>query len=237
MVITERELAAIHPALRLKPTKRARRVTLRLNPKERHVDLVVPLRYKKDAVLTFAYDHSGWIMTQLAKLPRPVPFTHGAEIPLFGTPHKLDITLDSTLNSTSITLKNNKLTISTPRDDVTSFLTRFLKKECRKRLQILADEKAAAANLHYTKISVRDTVSRWGSCSHEGHLSFSWRLIFAPYAALDYLVAHETAHLCQMNHGPAFWSLCEELACDYKEGKSWIRKNGHTLLRYGARSS
>jgi hypothetical protein len=79
---------------------------------------------------------------------------------------------------------------------------------------------------------VREKKSRWGSCSSDDHLSYSWRLIFAPPAALDYVVAHEVAHLVHMNHSKAFWNLCRSLSHDFVNGQYWMKNHGHELMRY-----
>jgi hypothetical protein len=85
------------------------------------------------------------------------------------------------------------------------------------------------------RISVRDTRSRWGSCGPDAALSFSWRLVFAPPDVLDYLAAHETAHLVHLNHGPRFWALARTLCDGPIEGpQAWLKRNGETLLQYGA---
>ena len=81
-------------------------------------------------------------------------------------------------------------------------------------------------------VRVSDTKTRWGSCSHDGRLCFSWRLAFAPYEAIDYVVAHEVAHLRHLDHSKEFWTLCEELSIDYAAGKRWMKENGSELMRY-----
>ncbi len=83
-----------------------------------------------------------------------------------------------------------------------------------------------------TRIAVRDTSSRWGSCSSARSLSFSWRLIFAPDYVRDYVVAHEVAHLREMNHGARFWAHVETLTPHMRRARKWLRENGRTLLRY-----
>lgn len=96
-----------------------------------------------------------------------------------------------------------------------------------------------AANLgcRPTRISVRDQTTRWGSCSSNGTISFSWRLIFAPAYVLDYVAAHEAAHLREMNHGPRFWRLVRETMPDMQRARSWLKQNGAELHRFGAASS
>ncbi len=93
---------------------------------------------------------------------------------------------------------------------------------------------AAQINRPFRRLTVRDTSSRWGSCSWQGDLSFSWRLILTPEPVIDYMVAHEVSHLAHMNHSSRFWRQVEELAGDVEEAKAWLREHGAGLHRYGA---
>ena len=97
----------------------------------------------------------------------------------------------------------------------------------------MATDKADIINKNISSVTVRDTKSRWGSCSHKGELSFSWRLIFAPYDAIDYVIAHEVAHLIHMDHSKNFWTLCRSLSSNFVEGKFWMQNHGNSLMRYG----
>ena len=83
------------------------------------------------------------------------------------------------------------------------------------------------------RISMRDTRSRWGSCSRAGNLNFSWRLVMAPENVLDYVVAHEVAHLRELNHSARFWTLVDTLCPDVKDARWWLRTHGAALHRYG----
>jgi predicted metal-dependent hydrolase len=92
---------------------------------------------------------------------------------------------------------------------------------------------AAKVNRRINRITVRDTKSRWGSCSATANLSFSWRLILAPKSVFHYVVAHEVAHLVEMNHGPRFWRLVDQLAPNSERQRIWLKRNRTRLLRYG----
>ncbi len=105
----------------------------------------------------------------------------------------------------------------------------FLKKEARADLKRLAATHAATIRAPIRSISMKDTRSRWGSCSSEGNLSFSWRIVMAPPSVIDYLAAHEVAHLKEMNHGPRFWALCKKLCPGMEEAKSWLKRHGSQL--------
>jgi predicted metal-dependent hydrolase len=109
----------------------------------------------------------------------------------------------------------------------------FLKREARRDIEPLVAKHAAAAGRKAKAIRYKDTTSRWGSCSSDGNLSFSWRIMMAPPAVIDYLVAHEVAHLKEMNHGPKFWKLCRTLCPRTDEAKAWLKRNGSALHAIG----
>ena len=226
-------LSRINPRLALKVSKRARRMALRLDAHERVMNLIVPTRAKLDHALDFARQNKDWIDEKLRALPEPIPFEDGTIIPLFGRNTVIRLFYDPALKTTDIILKLNELIVITNKEDPTPRIVRFLKDEARSYLAEMAEEKAALINRKVGSLSMRDTKSRWGSCAADGHLSFSWRLIFAPVQAIDYVVAHEVAHLAQMNHGPKFWALCEDLSRSFKAGKKWMHDQGHILMSYG----
>ena len=112
----------------------------------------------------------------------------------------------------------------------------FLKREARRVLDTRVTEFSTRIGVQPKRITVRDTASRWGSCSTTRAISFSWRLILAPPFVLDYVVAHEVAHLKHMNHGARFWNLVRELVPDVEKPQAWLNKNGPLLHRYAPRS-
>ena len=218
--------------VRPKQSTRAKRASLRLNNKEKCIDLIIPKRMSHSYIQKFVSQHHDWIAATLKTLPKSVHFTDGTEFPFFGETLTLRIIRDTAYKTTCIEKKGTELLISTRLDTPVQRLKRWIIKETRERLAELAQEKAASINETVGDVCVRDTTSRWGSCSHDRNISFSWRLAFAPYHALDYVVAHEVAHFVHMNHSPAFWALCEELSADYEHGKRWMRENGKSLMKY-----
>lgn len=219
--------------LRIMRSKRARRVALRLDHKERVMNLVVPKGMKLDTAYAFAYENKNWIKEKLQELPEPVPFEHGAILPLFGENYRMNIYYDPSLRKTSIMLKENNIFVLTNKEDPTSRIVTFLKNYAQERLEVLVREKAKIIRKKVSVFKVKDTTSRWGSCAEDGEIILSWRLIFAPLAAMDYVVAHEVAHLRHLHHEPTFWSLCRELSEDFLEGEYWIANHGHELMRFG----
>jgi len=229
-----RQETAFPPYVTLKRSKRARRLALRLDPKDRIFHLVVPSGISLKKAQRFAEEHDRWMQDKLLDLPDPVPFEDGTILPIFGQNRRIHIFYDSTLRATSINLKYQELIVTTNQEDPTARIERSLKKQAREKLLALSQKKADVIGKRIKGVSTRDTKSRWGSCSSDGNLSYSWRLIFAPYEALDYVVAHEVAHLRHMDHSRAFWSLCRDLSDDFLEGQYWMHENGHELMRYGA---
>ena len=108
-------------------------------------------------------------------------------------------------------------------------LADFLKKQAREDLERAVSRHAGTLGTRASAIRVKDTRSRWGSCTSDGRLSFSWRIAMAPDFVLDYLAAHEVAHLQEMNHSPKFWALCKRLCPETERAKSWLKKNGSAL--------
>ena len=106
------------------------------------------------------------------------------------------------------------------------------RREARARISLIAQSEAAALGVAYSRLTVRDQVSRWGSCSSKGALSFNWRLVLAPHDVLDYVVVHEVCHLVELNHGPRFWKLVERRRPDYRASKRWLDDHGWEILAY-----
>lgn len=227
-------LARIHPDLQLRVSKQARRMALRLDSKKRVVYLVVPSRTRVDKAYRFAWNNREWIHTHIEGLPQPVPFEHGAVLPLYGKQVRIKVNFDPERRTTSIRLEDNRLIVDTNKDDPSSRIERFLRQYALESLSELAERKAERIGKRIRSVQVRDTKSRWGSCGQDGELSFSWRLIFAPRAAMDYVVAHEVAHLGYLDHSDRFWDLCRRLSFSYAQGKAWMQDHGHTLMRFGA---
>lgn len=220
--------------LRLVRSKAARRVALRVDPARGDICLVVPTRVSEKKAWRFAEDNLEWIEQRLARLPKPIPFEDGAIIPIFGKPRVVSIVPCSS-RVTSVTLKADTLVVETPRGDASSNIKRTLCALLEDVIAPLADTKAKSIGKSVNKLQFRDTRARWGSCGVDGDLMFCWRLVFAPIEIIDYVVAHEVAHLRHMDHSPRFWDLCDNLAEDMDYACDWLKINGDRLLTYGIR--
>lgn len=222
--------------LTLRRNARARRIILRLDRKGKGVLLTLPLRASRLRALDFAKSHGQWIKSRLAKAQETVAFRPGARVPLRGVPH--EIVLSGELRGLVRVRAPNEqrpgwIEIAGDEAHLARRLSDWLKAECRKDLTAASLAYAKTMGVNFRKISVRDQASRWGSCSAAGQLSYSWRLILAPPFVLDYVAAHEVAHLKHMNHGRRFWALVKKHcpACD--QARAWMRQNGRQLHRYG----
>jgi predicted metal-dependent hydrolase len=231
---TEAPRMVVDKKLRVMRSKRARRVALRLDHKARVMNLVVPRGMHLDTAFQFAIENKQWIKDKLGELPEPVPFEHGAILPIMNVNYRLNIYHDPDMRSTDIVMSGKNIYVVTNKEDPSKKVISFLKKLAEEKLGELTREKAKLVRRKVSKFTVRDTSSRWGSCAEDGEICLSWRLLFAPQPAMDYVIAHEVAHLRHLHHEKSFWELCRELSDDYLEGRYWVDNHGHELMRYGA---
>ncbi len=226
----------VHVALRR--SRRAQRYTLRLVPGG-HFVLTMPERGSEARAVAFARAQAGWIRTRMDRLIEPVPFEPGAVIPVRDTPHEIRLagTRRGLIRLDEGQGHQGRPVIVVPGDPrhLSRRLNDWLKAQARADLEAAALRHAAAAGVSIARVSVRDQVSRWGSCSANGALSFSWRLILAPPMVLDYLAAHEVTHRLEMNHSARFWRHLRRLAPHTDSAEAWLKRHGASLHRYGAR--
>lgn len=136
--------------------------------------------------------------------------------------------------SVPILIDNNKLLISSSisENKINQIIIPYLKKIFKYELEKYALLKATELDVSFKRISIRDTSSRWGSCSSEGNLSFSWRLVLAPRFVMDYVIVHELCHLIEMNHSHKFWRLVDKFFPDHHKARSWLKINGKKLHNF-----
>ena len=220
----------------LKRVATSRRFTLRVRSATRDVLLTMPARSSLKAAREFAERHAAWIGARLARLPRPVAFAPGAVTLLRGVEHTIAHRPgERGVVWVEADARGPLLCVSGDAPHVPRRVADYLKRQAREDLE--AAVSAHAARLHVTprRIVLRDTASRWGSCSSSGGLNFSWRLILAPPYVLDYLAAHEVAHIVHMNHSPMFWKLTRRLFPETERAEAWLKANGSGLHRFGAK--
>ena len=210
---------------------RARRILLRIDRNARRAELVLPPGASVAEGRAFAEKKALWLRNRLALLPEAVPFEPGATVPVLGIDRLL---IHAPEARAGVVMEEGRLVVSGEPDFFARRVRDWLKAEARRRIAGLSLAKAARIGRTVARISVRDPQSRWGSCSAAGNLNFSWRLILAPAEVLDYVVAHEVAHLKEPNHSAQFWALVDTLTDHADFGRSWLRANGPGLHAYGA---
>jgi predicted metal-dependent hydrolase len=215
----------------------ARRMTLRVSRTSRSVIVTLPVSCDLAQAGTFLSTHLEWVRERLGNLPEHIPFCDGSSVPLRGIPHEIVEVGQRRGPVVQVSLTGDgvpALLVSGDPDYIGRRLRDWLAIEARRDLVERVAHHATNLGLKAGRVTVRDQKSRWGSCSTTGALSFSWRLIMAPAHVLDYVAAHEVAHLDEMNHGPRFWALVARTMPRTEEAKRWLQTFGSDLHRYGA---
>lgn len=211
-------------------SSRSRRLTLRIDKKDRMAVLTIPKYCSRKKAVSFVESHQDWVLDNLRKIPELKNFQDNDEISLFGKTYK--IVHSDIRGNTRLDKKNKVLYVSGGREFLHRRVKDFIKKlaldEFTKRSQNVADK--IGKNVH--NVCIKDTKSRWASCSTLNNINYSWRLALAPEFVIRYIVAHEVAHLKHQDHSPYFWALVEYLEEDAEKGREWLTENGHLLYVY-----
>jgi predicted metal-dependent hydrolase len=221
--------------VRLQRHRQARRYTLRVQSATREVVLTMPPRGNLRDAAAFAKKHGGWIASRLNRLPQPSPFRDGGVVPLRGEPHRIEHR-PGERGTVWVELGDDgrhALCVAGEAPHVARRVRDYLKREARRELEAASRRYAGELDVKVKRVSVRDQASRWGSCSTTGVLSYSWRLILAPPFVLDYLAAHEVAHLRELNQSHRFWKLTHQLCPRTDEAELWLKRHGSELHRFG----
>ena len=211
-------------------SRRARRVSLRIDPRGGAVVVTLPPRAGRTAGMALLMNHADWVAARLAALPVAVVFADGAAVPLHGAEHRIRHVGPA---RGTVWVEGDEILVAGDPAFLARRVADFFRAEARRRFSELVASKAAAAAVTARRVSVKDTNSRWGSCAADRSLAFSWRLVMAPPHVQDYVAAHEVAHLRHMNHGPRFWALVHELTPHAASAMAWLREEGPRLLRVG----
>jgi predicted metal-dependent hydrolase len=224
------ELGGREVALVVRRSARARRLALRIPGHDDSVELVLPSRAPESDGIAFLRSRASWVLERLDRLPRRIPFADGAVLPLAGEPHLLRCVPGRGM---PVVVDGREILVSGRPEHMARRVGDWLRSEAKRQIAPLADEKAAIIGGTVSRITIRDQKSRWGSCAPGGRLSFNWRLVLAPPSVMDYVVAHEVAHIAEANHSPAFWRVVDRLTADRGAGRAWLRRDGLQLHRYG----
>lgn len=228
----------------LRHNPRARRIIVKVNLTAGCVEVTSPSKRGFAKALAFAREQRDWIAERLQRVPQAVPFTPGAIVPFRGRDHLIchaGLRRPDRSRPGPVWCVESDDPDGLPEIHVTgdeAFLQRrildWMRNVARNELNERVLAHATAFDVRPSRITVRDTTTRWGSCSPTRALSFSWRLILAPDYVLDYVAAHEVAHLRHMNHGPRFWALVRQAIPQFEPAKRWLEENGPGLHRYGS---
>jgi predicted metal-dependent hydrolase len=211
--------------------QRARRICLRYNPTSHAISLTLPRHTRVGDGLVFLMQKSEWLVETLRDMPTKKHIKPGVVIPLLGK--RVRIKHDADLKR-SYQIRDDVLYVSGTREAFPENVTSALREIASRTLTTLTLRYAERIGKRIARVSVRDTRSRWGSCSSTARLSFSYRLVFAPKEVMEYVVAHEVAHLRHMNHSQAFWNCVESICPDYEAAKDWLKLHGKDLYRFNA---
>jgi predicted metal-dependent hydrolase len=248
----EVEVDGLEIPLLLRRNPRARRLSLQVSEARRGAVLTMPLYSSYAEADDFLSRHLTWLKERLARLGKAVRFAPGVVIPFRGDAHEIrfvgarrglvwvEAAEDARAACTWPNAANLPaeslplLCVAGEEKHAPRRLLDWLKRQAHADLKLCVDRHANRLGRQPKRIVVRDQTSRWGSCSATGALSFSWRLVLAPPYVLDYLAAHEVAHLAHMNHGPRFWATVRRTMPEHETARAWLRKHGASLHCYGA---
>ena len=214
-------------AVTVRQSPRARRISLRVSGLDGKVTLTIPRGVAETEALDFAHQKEDWLRRQLGRQVENVAVGIGSELPVQGRLVRI-----VSGPGRGVLLTGDALVVAGRPDTAAARVQAWLKQHARDRLAQASDHYAQELGRSYARITLRDTRSRWGSCSAQRGLMYSWRLIMAPPEVLDYVAAHEVAHLQEMNHSAAFWAVVARLCPDYETPRRWLRENGAQLHRY-----
>jgi len=214
----------------IRRSARARRISLKVDLRDGTVTLVLPPRATVAAGERFLAEQRHWVAQRLAALPAAQPLMDGATMPYRGVPHVIRHRPGS---RGTVWIEQGEIHVAGAIEHLPRRLTDWLKRQARATLEPRVLELSASIGKRVRRVTVREMKTRWGSCSSEGQLSFSWRLILAPETVADYLVAHEVAHLLHMDHSPRFWAAVDRLTPHRRSGEAWLKRHGATLHRIG----
>ena len=223
------------PRIFYKHSDRAKRISVKIKPSEREVSVIVPGQRAVPKAMRFVREQMEWINIQLEALPPAQPFEPCAPILFEGEIYTLNHL--SGRGHPFVDRDNRMICVPAPEGSFRGRVRRLLIREARNRLSQSTQHYAQKLGRSVEKIQVRDTSSRWGSCitrNGKGHISYSWRLISAPPFVLDYVAAHECAHMIEANHSAAYWAVVADIFPEYKKAKSWLKNNGPFLHAVGA---
>ncbi len=208
---------------------RAKKLTLRIDSQERRPILSLPPRCSAKRAVEFVRQNMNWIEENLKKIPQSRRFENNETISLFGQTYTI---CHEPLLRKGVYIENQTLRVSGALEFMHRRICDFIKKTARQKLYELSQKKAKEISRQVKKVTLKDTKSRWGSCSSKNNINYNWRIALAPLYVIEYLVAHEVSHLQHQNHSQEFWECVSALCPDSIEGRRWLRNHGRELYLY-----
>lgn len=206
----------------------AKRVTLRIDEKRHLPVLTIPKYCSQTKALKFLDDHRDWIINMMARLPKACGFTDGETFSFFGKQY----TVQHIENHKGTCFEEACLKVGGKPEFLHRRITDFLKEQTLKHLSEITVKKAKELNCRVSSVAIKDTKSRWGSCSTLGNINYNWRICMAPEYAIDYLICHEVSHLKHPNHSADFWNTVKSICPNFEEGRHWLKIKGKNLYKY-----
>lgn len=207
---------------------RSRRISLRIDEKQRIPVLSIPKFCSIKKAKIFILEHKDWIVDSLAKIPSKITLKNKDIISLGGK--EIEICHDRFRRGTS--LENGVLAVGGDECFLHRRVMDFAKKYAKNVLCEKTYEAAKKLDCKVHRITLKDTKSRWGSCSSKNNINYNWRVILAPEFVIDYLVCHEVSHLKYQNHSKEFWQCLADMCPNFEEGRYWLKTNGKELFSY-----
>lgn len=215
--------------LKVVVSKQARKLSLRIDAKKKVPVLTVPRFCNKKQAVEFVQGQKPWIDFQLGRLPYQRQFADGDKISFNG----FNVEIKHCAGARSgVQLKDNKILVSGDKEFLSRRVRDFIKEQAQKILHERSVEKAMRIGKKINRVVIKDTRSRWGSCSSLQNINYNWRIMLAPDKVIDYLVAHEVSHLAHQDHSDDFWNCVNTLAEDMTFGRNWLKKHGGELNEY-----
>ena len=232
--VTETEVDGQMVEVAVRISTRARNYRLSL-PHAGGPVLTVPSHGRWQEAQAFLHRQRAWLGARLERAAKPVSFTRGAIVPLRGVDHRI-VPTGKIRGRVEVLDMDGELTLQVPGEVAhrSRRLIDWLKTEAQVDLEKRVAIHARRLGVTYKSVAMRSQATRWGSCSTTGRLNFNWRLVLAPPYVLDYVAAHEVAHLVEMNHSDAFWETVEQTLPSMNRGRAWLKAHGRQLMVYGA---
>ncbi len=207
----------------------AKRLTLRIDEKKHLPVLTIPPRCSSQKALDFVQRNRDWITNMLSRLPQAQKFYDGETINILDKNYTIS---HRPKERGGVFFDGDKLIVCGAAEFMHRRICDFLKKLAHDKFLAASKKTAAKIGCIVNCVSIKDTKSRWGSCSSKNNLNYNWRVILAPRYVFNYLVCHEVSHLVHKNHSVFFWNCVKELCPDYEEGRAWLKIKGKDLYRY-----